>query len=79
MDITAMVAEALVDAIKRAEVGMLKAPEDWPVIMRKADVKRCCGVSAQTVDRWWNAQDFPSRDNGAWTGRDALYRWLNRV
>jgi hypothetical protein len=77
MDITAMVGEALVDAIKRAEVNCLKAPEDWPVIMRKADVKRCCEVSTQTVDRWW--PNLPTQDNGAWVGRDALYRWLNRV
>jgi hypothetical protein len=79
MDITAMVAEAIVDAIKRAEVGGLKAPEDWPPIMRKTDVKRCCEVSDQTIARWWTAPDFPSRDNGAWIGRDAFYRWLNRV
>lgn len=78
-DLTAIIADAIVEKIKAAELDVLKAPESWPVIMRKADAMDCLGVSAPTVNKMWASKDFPSRDNGAYVGRDALYRWLNRA
>lgn len=79
LDLTAIIGAAIVEKIRACELDVLKAPDEWPVIMRKIDVKRCLHVSNDTVDKMFADPTFPSRDSGAYVGRDALYRWLNRA